>query len=418
MKVSIFGKTLYAGVMAALLSECGHQVYWCNIFQDDQQAQRHFQDEAVDRLLEKQFKSGFLHYCDFAALPLDIDVYLFSFSPTEEQVGLQTLAQLQQRQIIHPKLMINASTLGLHGTAQFKDVLPQDDWVYLPDTIQEGNAIHSLTHAKQLIVGSTQPEVQMKVRELLRPLFPLAQQYLFMPILDAEFTKLSISGMLATRISYINDLAVVAEKLGIDIEHVRQGMGTDSRIGLSYLSPGAGFGGENFSHDILTLANTVANTGVKSQLLAQVWDINQQQKELLFRKLWNYFHGDLKGKIIAIWGASFKENTFRIQQSPIHIMLEALWAQGVTVQLHDPQALAEIEALYGQRDDLILCHDQYEAAKNAHALCLLTAWKQYWSPDYKGLQKMMQHPLILDGRNIYDPEYVSNQGFAYMGVGR
>lgn len=418
MKVSIFGKTLYAGVMAALLSECGHQVYWCNIFQDGQQPQRYFQDEAVDRLLEKQFKNGFLHYCDFAALPLDIDVYLFSFSPTEEQVSLQTLAQLQQRPISHPKLMINASTLGLHGTEKFNHILPQDDWVYLPDTIQEGNAIHSLTQAKQLIVGSTQPEVQMKVRELLRPLFPRTQQYLFMPILDAEFTKLGISGMLATRISYINDLAVVAEKLGIDIEHVRQGMGTDSRIGLSYLSPGAGFGGENFSHDILTLANTVAHTGVKSQLLAQVWDINQQQKELLFRKLWNYFHGNLKGKVIAIWGASFKENSARIQQSPIHIMLEALWAQGVTVQLHDPQALAEIEAVYGQRDDLILCHDQYEAAQNAHALCLLTAWKQYWSLDYKGLQKMMQHPLILDGRNIYDPDYVKAQGFAYMGVGR
>jgi UDPglucose 6-dehydrogenase len=239
-----------------------------------------------------------------------------------------------------------------------------------------------------------------------------------MPILDAEFTKLSISGMLATRISYINDLAVVAEKLGIDIEHVRQGMGTDSRIGLSYLSPGAGFGGENFSHDIMTLANTVSGTGVKSQLLAQVWEINEQQKELLFRKLWNYFNGDLKGKTVAIWGASFKENTSRIQQSPIHVMLNALWAQGVKVQLHDPQALAEIEKIYGHRKDLIYCTDQYEAVKDSHALCLLTAWKQYWSPDYKKLLQTMQHPLILDGRNIFDPDYVKAQGFAYMGVGR
>ena len=210
----------------------------------------------------------------------------------------------------------------------------------------------------------------------------------------------------------------MAEKLGIDIEHVRQGMGADSRIGLSYLSPGAGFGGENFSHDILTLANTVAHTGVKSQLLAQVWEINQQQKELLFRKLWNYFHGDLSGKTVAIWGAAFKENTSRVQHSPIHIMLEALWAQGVTVQLHDPQALAEIEAIYGTRADLIYCTDQYQAAQNADALCLLTAWKQYWSPDYQRLLQQMQHPLILDGRNIYDPSYVKAQGFAYTGVGR
>ena len=418
MKVAIFGKTLYAGVMAALLSECGHQVYWCNIFQDSQHIQRYFQDESVERLLEKQLAQGFLQYCDFAALPLDLEVYLFSFSPTEAHLGQHILLQLQQRAMIHPKLMINASTLGLHGTDNFSQLLAQDDWVYLPDTIQEGNALASLTQAKPLIVGCSQAEVQVKVRELLRPLFPLQQHYLFMPILDAEFTKLSISGMLATRISYINDLAVVAEKLGIDIEHVRQGMGADNRIGQSYLSPGAGFGGENFSHDILTLANTVSGTGVKSQLLAQVWEINEQQKELLFRKLWNYFHGDLSGKTVAIWGASFKENTSRVQQSPIHVMLSALWAQGVKVQLHDPQALTEIEALYGQRDDLILCSDQYQAVQGAHALCLLTAWKQYWSPDYTRLHQTMQHPLILDGRNIYNPEYLKLQGFAYMGIGR
>lgn len=418
MKVAVFGKTLYAGVISGLLAECGHQVYWCNIFQDAERTQRYLQDESVNQLIEKQLASPFLQYCDFAALPLDLDVYLFSFSPHEETVGLALLAQLQQRTIIHPKLMINASTLGLHGTAKFQKILKHDHWIYLPDMIQEGNALASLTQAQQLIVGIDRADVQLQVRELLRPLFPLAQHYLFMPILDAEFTKLSISGMLATRISYINDLAGVAEKLGIDIEHVRQGMGADSRIGLAYLSAGAGFGGENFSHDILTLANTVSNTGVKSQLLSQVWEINEQQKELLFRKLWNYFHGDLSGKTVAIWGASFKENTARTEQSPIHMMLNALWAQGVKVQLHDPQALNEIAALYGSRDDLVLCQDQYQAVQGAHALCLLTAWKQYWSPDYKRLQQSMQYPLILDGRNIFDPDYMKAQGFAYMGVGR
>ena len=419
MKVAVFGNTLYAGVMAALLSESGHFVY-CSA-QLNQRAtafQYAFHDENVSRLLNQQLKTGFLHYVDFANIPLDIDVYFYSFSQNQQAQAFELLNELQQRPIIHPKLMINASTFGLHGTEKFKQILTQDDWVYLPDTIQEGNALHSLTQAKQLIVGCPQIEVQAKVKELLRPFFPLSQQYLFMPILDAEFTKLSISGMLATRISYMNDLAVVAEKLGIDIASVSQGMAADSRIGSAYLSPGAGFGGENFSNDILTLANTVANTGVKSQLLGQVWDINEQQKEILFRKLWNYYHGDLKGKIIAIWGASFKENTSSIQQSPIHQMLIALWAQGVTVRLHDPQALAEVKALYGERADLILCEDQYEAIEKSHGLCILTAWKQYWSPDLKQLAQRMEHPLILDGRNIYDPCYVKAQGFAYMGVGR
>lgn len=419
MKVAIFGNTLYAGVMSALLSESGHLVYWCSHLDctiDEQQYS--FHDENVSHLLKKQLSSGFLRYSDLSSIPLDIDVYLFSFNQTQEPQVFQLLHSLKQRPIIHPKLMINTSTFGLRGTEKFQDILSDDDWIYLPDTIQEGNALQSLTQAKQLIVGCTRTEVQVKVKELLRPFFPLEQQYLFMPILDAEFTKLSISGMLATRISYINDLAVVAEKLGIDIASVRQGMSADSRIGSAYLAPGAGFGGENFSHDILTLANTVANTGVKSQLLAQVWDINEQQKEILFRKFWNYYHGDLQAKSIAIWGASFKENTSSIQQSPIHQMLAALWAQGVTVHLHDPQALDEIEVMYGQRSDLILHHDQYDAVKNVHGLCVLTAWKQYWSPDFKQLTQLMEHPLILDGRNIYDPHYVKAQGFAYMGVGR
>ena len=418
MKVAVFGQTLYSGVFAALLAECGHQVFWCDLLKKPASEQAYTQDEAVKHLLDKQQDNGFLTYCNFSQIPLDIDAYFFSFNPTEEVQSIEILKELKLRPIIHPKLMINASTLGLHGTEKFEKILSEDDWMYLPDIIQEGNALQSLIQTKQLIVGSSSERSENKIKELLRPLFPRAHQYLFMPVLDAEFTKLSVSGMLATRISYINDLAVVAEKLGIDIEHVRQGMAADSRIGASYLYPGAGFGGENFSHDILTLSNTVSDTGTKSQLLSQVWDINEQQKEILFRKLWNYYHGDLNGKTVAIWGAAFKENTARIQQSPIHAMLKALWAQGVTVKLHDPQALAEIENEYGHRKDLIYCTDQYEATKNAHALCLLTAWKQYWSPNYSELLKTMNHPLILDGRNIYDPSYVKEQGFAYMGVGR
>jgi UDPglucose 6-dehydrogenase len=306
----------------------------------------------------------------------------------------------------------------LQGTENLKQILVSDHWAYLPDTIQEGNAIQSFMDLKQIIVGTEQEETQQYIKELLRPFFQLKQQFLFMPFLDAEFTKLSISGMLATRISYMNDMAQVAEKLNIDIQNVKQGLAADSRIGATYLSPGVGFGGENFSHDILTLTGTVAGSGIKSQLLDQVWNINEQQKEILFRKFWNYYQGQLTGKVVAIWGASFKENTSSIDNSPIHIMLAALWAQGVTVQLHDPQALERIFELYGERSDLILSDNQYQATEHAHALCILTAWKQYWSPDYAQLLQKMAHPLILDGRNILDSDFVKAQGFAYQGVGR
>ncbi|KIE84585.1 UDP-glucose 6-dehydrogenase [Acinetobacter pittii] len=419
MKIAVFGTTLHAGVMAALLAEYGNQIYWCtSVTCEENISVLSYQDQEVNNYLNKQRRSGFLQESPFSTIPLDVEVYLFCFSPTQMQLALNTVEKLSQRPIVHPRLMVNGSTFGLHGTDQLKQYLPKDEWVYFPDVIQEGNAINSVLNVKHVIVGVESNHARDTMQELLRPFFRFSYQYLFMPILDAEFTKLSISGMLATRISYMNDLAMVAEKLGIDIANVKHGIAADTRIGAAYLSAGVGFGGENFSHDILTLSSTVSETGAKSRLLEQVWAINEQQKEILFRKLWNYYHCNLNGKTVAIWGASFKENTSSIHNSPIHILLAALWAQGVTVRLHDPQALDEIAATYGDRKDLILCTDQYEATRGAHALCLVTAWKQYWSPDFKQLQQLMQHPLILDGRNIYDPAYVKAKGFAYEGVGR
>ncbi|NUG00993.1 nucleotide sugar dehydrogenase [Acinetobacter oleivorans] len=419
MKIAVFGTTLHAGVMAALLAEYGNQIYWCtSVTCEENISVLSYQDQDVNNYLNKQRKAGFLKESPFSEIPLDIEVYLFCFSPTQIELALKTVEKLSERPIVHPRLMINGSTFGLHGTEKLKQHLPKDEWVYFPDVIQEGNAINSVLNVKHVIVGVESRDASGTMQELLRPFFQFSYQYLFMPILDAEFTKLSISGMLATRISYMNDLAMVAEKLGIDIANVKHGIAADTRIGAAYLSPGVGFGGENFSHDILTLSSTVSETGTKSRLLEQVWAINEQQKEILFRKLWNYYHCSLNGKTVAIWGASFKENTSNIHNSPIHILLAALWAQGVIVRLHDPQALDEIAATYGHREDLILCTDQYEAVRDAHALCLVTAWKQYWSPDFKQLQQLMKHPLILDGRNIYDPAYVKAKGFAYEGVGR
>ena len=417
MKINVFGATLQAGVLAGLFAEHGHQVFWCpnELVREDQV---HYQNEDVNRLIEQQVLSGFLHIGSFDELPLDNDVHVFSYAATEQDRALALLDRIHQI-IDKPKgLFINGSTFGLHGTEQLKQKLKTENWAYLPDVIQEGNALGSFTYAKQVIVGVDHDAVKSMMQELLRPFFQFQHQYLFMPILDAEFTKLSISGMLAMRIGYMNDLALVSEKLGIDIFNVQQGLAADNRIGSAYLSAGAGFGGENFSHDILTLSNTVSDIGVQSQLLEQIWNNNERQKEILFRKLWNHFQTNLKHKKITIWGASFKENTSSIHNAPIHALLEALWAQGAIVHLHDPQALAEIRQYYGDRSDLILFEDQYQATAQADALCLMTAWKQYLSPDFQKLKSQMNHLLLLDGRNVYDPAYVKAQGFSYQGVGR
>ncbi len=419
MKIAILGDTLHATVMAALWAETGHQVFWCRGVQAQDVAAFNL-DPQLSALLTQQQSQGHVVQLDFSQLPREVEVYFFALNPSRLAQALELAQQLRHQPIIHPRLMINGSTFGLHGTARLAQVLDQDAWVYLPDMTQEGHPVESFSRAKQVVIGvdETHEFARAQIRELLRPFFPLQHQYLMMPILDAEFTKLSISGMLATRISYMNDLALVAEKLKIDIENVRLGLGADSRIGASYLHPGAGFGGENFSRDILTLSETVAHTGVSSRLLQQVWQINEQQKEILFRKLWNYYCCDLSGKTVAIWGAAFKANSSSIINSPIHHLLQALWAQGVIVKLHDPQALASITMQYGQRSDLILCEDAYQAVEGADALCVLTAWKAFYSPDYARLKQLMVHPLILDGRNIYEPAYVKAQGFAYQGVGR
>lgn len=419
MKIAIFGTTLHAGVMAVLLSEYGNSVFWVRQSLDPRCSDSPpvYHDQEVNQRIQKQSDLKCLNLISMVNLPSDIDAYVFCFSPKAMEQALETLKHLRQKNAL-PKLMINGSTFGLHGTAHLKVHFPCNSWVYLPDIVQEGNAFASFLSLQHLMVGIETSESKEIIEELFRPFFPFKNQYLFMPILDAEFTKLSISGMLATRISYMNDMAIVAEKLGIDIANVRQGMSADTRIGPAYLSPGVGFGGENFSHDILTLSGEVSKSGIKSRLLEQVWEINEQQKELLFRKLWTYYHADLKNKVVAIWGASFKENSSSTQNSPIHMMLQALWAQGVQVKLHDPQALPEIYQLYGDREDLILSSDAYEIAKDADALCILTAWKQYYSPDYYRLQQVMRHRFILDGRNIYDPGYVKSLGFEYEGVGR
>ncbi len=409
MKIAVFGSTLYASVMAVLLAEYGNDVAWFD----------HTEIEDYDVLQRslKQQKSGRLALIDHMSDLSEIDALLLCYSPTQMTFAKSRLLEFTQLNRVNLPLMINGSTFGLHGTERLKEVIPQSEWVYLPDVIQEGNAIYSFLNAHKMIVGFESENSQKMIKELLRPFFQ-SEQYLFMPIVDAELAKLSISGMLATRISYMNDIAAMAEKLGIDVVNVKQGMAADNRIGSSYLSPGVGFGGEHFSHDILTLSSEVSKKGIKSSLLEQVWQINEDQKEILFRKLWNHYQSNVAGKVVAIWGASFKENTSNVHNSPIHSMLKALWAQNVIVQLHDPEALGEIIEIYGNRDDLIYCADQYDAVQNADALCILTAWKQYFNPDYSRLLQDMTMPLLLDGRNIYDPQYVKSLGFIYEGIGR
>lgn len=434
MKIAIIGSTLQAGVLTALLSKYGNEVYvLTGVDRGENKGEQsffpHLQDPQLlaelERLEEKQSFKQLDSMAELMDLSTEIDCYFLSFNALEKSRAadfLEAMASriaenhIEQKQRNIP-LLINGSTFGLYGTEALRQAFPEADWAYLPDIVQEGNAVKSFVDLAQLIVGIESEQTLIRLKELFRPFFPLPSQWLVMPILDAELTKLSISGMLATRISYMNDLANVAESIGVDILNVKQGLAADRRIGGAYLSPGAGFGGENFSSDILMLSEEVGRRGVKSRLMDQVWEVNEDQKEVLFRHLWRYYESDLAGKKVAIWGASFKEETASIYNSPIHKMIRALVAQGVTISLFDPAAMPAVKSAY-PFEPIDYCEDKYQTLEDADALIILTAWKEFFSPDYTLIKEKMAHPFILDGRNIFDPHYMQNLGFIYKGIGR
>jgi UDPglucose 6-dehydrogenase len=422
MKIHVYGDNLCALVSAALFASVGHDVWLClpegRVRQTLLAGNEAYPEPRLQGLLDQQQKEQRLFYTTLDEPVADnLEAVFLAFAPRDFALAQQIVQNLGQYE--QQLLVINQSTFAVGCSASLASSLSaQQSLVYVPDFMQEGMAIESMARPSKIILGMDDARAESRVREIFRPFNRLKDHFLKMSLREAEFTKLAVSGMLATRISFMNDLSNVADVLGVDIEQVRVGMGSDKRIGEAYLYPGCGFGGQSFSEDVMNLAQTVSGVGIKSKLLQQVLQINEDQKEVLFRKLWRYFDCDLSNKTIGIWGAAYKPNTNKIDNAPTLKILEALWAQGATVKLHDPVALEKITQHYGQHEQLILCQSQYEAANGVDALMLVTEWKQYWNPNFRLLKQSMNHPLILDGRNIYNPYYLKELGFEYVGIGR
>jgi UDPglucose 6-dehydrogenase len=238
-----------------------------------------------------------------------------------------------------------------------------------------------------------------------------------MDIRSAELTKYAANAMLATKISFMNELANMAEVLGADIENVRLGIGSDPRIGYEFIYPGCGFGGSCFPKDVRALIHTASQIGVKAELIEAVQAVNDRQKHILFRKLLSHY-GDLQGKTVALWGLAFKPNTDDMRDAPSRVFMEAVWDAGAKVQAYDPVASEEAARIYGEREDLKLCDSPEQALQNADALVVATEWREFRSPDFNAIKSLLNQPVVVDGRNIYDPEYMSEQGFSYYAVGR
>ena len=255
------------------------------------------------------------------------------------------------------------------------------------------------------------------MREVYAPFNRNHEKIMMMDLRSAELTKYAANGMLATKISFINEIANLAEKLGADIEHVRRGIGSDGRIGYHFIYAGCGYGGSCFPKDVKALVNTAQAVDYNPTLLKAVEGVNLQQKQSLFRKLENTL-GVLKGKTIAIWGLAFKPETNDMREASSRVLMEALWAAGANVQAYDPHANQEVMRIYGQRDDLLLLNSKYDAIKGADALMVVTEWKEFKAPDFDEVKKQLLNPLIIDGRNLYNPALMKEQGIQYYGVGR
>jgi UDPglucose 6-dehydrogenase len=286
-----------------------------------------------------------------------------------------------------------------------------------PEFLKEGAAIQDFMKPDRVVIGTDNPRTTELMRALYEPFIRNHDRLIVMDIRSSELTKYAANAMLATKISFMNELANIAERLGADVEKVRVGIGSDPRIGYSFIYPGTGYGGSCFPKDVQALIRSSQEAGHKAQILTAVETVNERQKEVLFQKMQGHF-ADLKGRTVALWGLAFKPNTDDMREAPSRAIIGLLHKAGAKVRAYDPVAAQEAKRIYGDSADLVLCKNAYEAAQGADALAIVTEWQEFRSPDFERLKQLLKAPVIFDGRNLYDPAMVSRFGFTYYAIGR
>ncbi|MEW5755159.1 MAG: UDP-glucose/GDP-mannose dehydrogenase family protein [Pseudomonadota bacterium] len=303
-------------------------------------------------------------------------------------------------------------TLAARGASVEFDVVSN------PEFLKEGAAIDDFMKPDRIVVGTDNPRTTELLRALYAPFNRNRDRLVAMDIRSAELTKYAANAMLATKISFMNELANMAEKLGADIEMVRLGIGSDPRIGYHFIYPGCGYGGSCFPKDVQALERTAREIGYNAELLRAVEAVNDRQKMVLFEKINKHFAGQIKGKTFAVWGLAFKPNTDDMREASSRALMEALWEAGAKVQAYDPEAAHECERIYGKRADLKLCNSPEAALEGADALAVVTEWLHFRSPDFDRIKSKLKTPVIFDGRNIYDPARMREIGIRYYAIGR
>ncbi|CAL1240145.1 UDP-glucose dehydrogenase family protein [Candidatus Methylocalor cossyra] len=439
MKVSVFGSGYVGLVTGACLAEVGNDVVCIDIDQGKidrlNQGEVPIYEPGLDALVKRNMAAHRLRFT--TDVDLGVEHGLFQFiavgTPPDEDgsADLQyvlTVARSIGERMQDYRIVVNKSTVPV-GTADkvravIKAVLAdrqselEFDVVSNPEFLKEGAAVEDFMKPDRIVVGTDNPRTTELLRALYAPFNRNHDRLVAMDIRSAELTKYAANAMLATKISFMNELANLAERLGADIEKVRIGIGSDPRIGYHFIYPGCGYGGSCFPKDVKALERTAREVGYQAQLLRAVEDVNDRQKRRLVDKINAYFKADLKGRTFALWGLAFKPNTDDMREASSRAVMEALWAAGAQVRAFDPVAMAEAARIFGERPDLVLCDSPEAALQGADALIIVTEWNVFRSPDFDLIKATLSQPVIFDGRNLYDPARLKAMGFRYFGIGR
>ena len=326
------------------------------------------------------------------------------------------------RNLTAPKLIVTKSTVPVGTAERVRQAIAAETSVPFsicanPEFLKQGGAVEDFMRPDRVIIGSEDPEVRTVMAELYAPFVMRGgDRLIFMDIASAEVTKYAANAMLATRISFMNQIALLCEAVGADVSHVRNGIGSDRRIGREFLYPGPGYGGSCLPKDMKAILRAAHDRGIELELLRAVHAVNEQQRQVLFRKVERALGPALRGATIGVWGLAFKADTDDVRSSPAVPLIEALLEAGASVQAHDPEASASARRVFGNR--IAYVETPYAAATGADALVVVTEWRMYRTPDFERLRGVLRRPLIIDARNLYDPERMAASGFEYHGIGR
>ncbi|HET8707774.1 MAG TPA: UDP-glucose/GDP-mannose dehydrogenase family protein [Pseudomonadales bacterium] len=439
MKIAVFGSGYVGLVTGACLAEMGNTVRCVDINKAkiEMLSQGHVPifEPGLEELVKRNAAAGRLIFTTDQKEAVENSLFMFIAvgTPPEEDGSADLSHVLSVAEGISTHLnkyaiVINKSTVPV-GTARLvhnkiqegldkRGVKVEFDVVSNPEFLKEGDAVQNFMKPDRIIIGTESEKAIRYLSELYAPFNRNKDRLMVMDPLSSELTKYAANALLATKISFMNEMANIAEKVGADIEKVRQGIGSDPRIGYRFIFPGCGYGGSCFPKDVKALSRIAIDHGYEAKLVTTVDEVNNQQKESLFTKVNAFFKGDLAGKTFALWGLSFKPNTDDMREAPSRNVIDKLVQHGAKVQAYDPEAMEEAKHLYAGVNGFSVVENPMAALNGADGLIIVTEWKVFLSPDFDEIKAALKYPVIFDGRNIYDPELLSSLGIHYIGIGR